>query len=102
MQIPAIVLTRPFQYAESSCQGVALPVKGGLQMKWLDHRPMSGPTSGSTRSRASGDSRNSSNLESRRWSMSRSSSPYLSKSSSKIAFSRENISGGSTGLWYWR
>ena len=35
---------RPFQYDESSCQGVALPLNGCFEMKWLLHSPMSGPS----------------------------------------------------------
>ena len=30
VQMPSIVEVRPFQYDESSCQGVALPVRTGL------------------------------------------------------------------------
>src|ERR671921_1910830 len=40
-------LSRPSQKAESSCHGVARPTCGSFEMKWLVHKAMSGPPSGS-------------------------------------------------------
>ena len=52
-------LSRSFQYAESSCQGTRLPSPGGLLIKWLDHKTMSGPINASTKSSTSSASSHS-------------------------------------------